>query len=461
MTQQPPTLPAVLRPPRRREPSLLPEAIAFQADLEELIAQPPPRLLRGVHAMAALLFLAVIGLACLVQVDVVVLGQGRLAADAPPLVLQPLERAVLREVRVRAGQAVAQGEVLALLDPTFSQADRAALEAQHRTLVAQLTRIAAERDSRDAPPPDLRDLDALLQGALHARRRAVLAARLRAMEQDMQAGRSSLRALEQTDAALAEQVAIARDVEGMRGDLMQRQIGSRLNWLAARAQRLQAEQELEQARSRMRELQHTLQAKAAERAAFQDDWNRQLIEEEVRLRGELSRIEEALAKARRIAALTEIAAPQAGVVLEVAKRSAGSVLREAEPLIVLVPAGVPLIAEVTLRSADIGLVKAGDRVAVKVDAFPFQRHGTLEGVLRAVVQDSQPGSMAEPGPAAGAGLHRAVIEISQAALQALPAGAGLIPGMTVTAEIATGTRSVISYVLQPLIKGARESLREP
>jgi HlyD family secretion protein len=69
--------------------------------------------------------------------------------------------------------------------------------------------------------------------------------------------------------------------------------------------------------------------------------------------------------------------------------------------------------------------------------------------------------MAEPGPAAGAGLHRAVIEISQAALQALPAGAGLIPGMTVTAEIATGTRSVISYVLQPLIKGARESLREP
>src|SRR5262249_57687395 len=85
-------------------------------------------------------------------------------------------------------------------------------------------------------------------------------------------------------------------------------------------------------------------------------------------------VAESLAKAVRMNALVVLTAPADGIVLEVAKRSVGSVLQEAEPLVTLVPTSAALIAEVMINSADVGYTKLGDEVAIKVDSFPYPRH---------------------------------------------------------------------------------------
>lgn len=436
-------------PRRRRAPGPAAEAVPFQEPLEAVIAEPPPLLLRGVHWLVAALFAALVGVAAVARVDVVVTGAGRLAPDAPPIVLQPMERAVIREIRVRPGDAVRQGDVLALLDPSFAEADRAALAAQRGTIAATLARLDAELAGRAAP--DAPDRDAQLQAGLQAQRAAYVATRLRALDEEMQGQRAAIRALEDADAAAAEQVAIARDVEALRARLLEGQIGSRLALLDARARRIAAEQQREQDRSRLASLRHALAQKQAERQGFLDDWRRQALEDVARLRAELARVEEAHGKAVRLAELTTIVAPADGTVLDVARRSAGSILREAEPLVTLVPAGAPLIAEVALRSADVGQARPGDAAVVKVDAFPWQRHGALRGRLRAIAQDSR----GEDGvPSA---LHRAQVVLDAPTF----AGGTPMPGMTVTAEIHVGSRSLLATLLQPLIRGARESLREP
>jgi hemolysin D len=438
---------------RRKPPGPAPDSVPFQDPLEAVIAEPPPPLLRGVHWLVATLFVGLVAIAAVAQVDVVVTGAGRLAPDAPPIVLQPMERAVIREIRVRPGDVVRAGDVLALLDPSFAEADRAALAAQRRSLAATLARIEAELVGGPAPPGQ--DRDAALQAGLHAQRAAFVATRLEAFDEEMQGSRTAIRALEDADAAAAEQVAIARDVEALRARLLEGQIGSRLALLDARARRIAAEQQREQDRARLEALRHALAQKQAERQVFLDDWRRQSLEELARLRADLARVEEALGKATRLADLTTMVAPADGTVLEVARRSAGSVLREAEPLVTLVPAGAPLIAEVTLRSADVGHTHPGDAAVVKVDAFPWQRHGALSGRLRAVAQDSR-GEEGAPLPP-GVALHRAQVVLDAATL----AGGSPMPGMTVTAEIHVGTRSLLATLLQPLIRGARESLREP
>lgn len=443
---------------RRRTPRPPPGALPFQDPLDAVMAEPPPRLLRGVHWVVAGLFAALVGLAAAMEVDVVVTAPGRLAPDAPPILLQPMERAVLREIRVRPGDTVRRGEVLALLDPSFAEADRAALAAQRRSLAAQRARIEAELDGLPAPAAE--DADAALQSGLLAQRQGLLDARLAALDQEIRAGEAAIRALEEAEAALAEQVAIARDVEALRARLLEGQVGSRLHFLEARARRIAAEQQRDQAHGRLAELRHGLAQKQAERQAFRDDWRRQSLEELVRVRAELARVEEALAKAARLAELTVIVAPAAGTVLEVARRSAGSVLREAEPLVILVPEAAPLIAEVALRSADVGHARPGDRAVVKVDAFPYPRHGAMEGRLRSVAQDSGPPAMETGAPPAGP-QHRARIALDRPALRDLPAGAAPMPGMTVSAEIHVGTRSLLGTLLAPLLRGARESLREP
>ncbi len=453
--------PAALRVP----PRLAPEARAFQDPLEALIEEPPPPLLGLLFWSVALLFVLLLALAAFARVDVVVTGPGRLAPDAPPIVLQPMERAVIRALHVRPGEAVRRGQVLAVLDPSFAEADRAALEAQRRMLAAQLGRLEAERAGAAFPAGGdaaaWSDGDTLLQAGLHGRRRSILAARLRAFEEEIRAQETAIRSLETADASLAEQVTVARDVEVLRARLLEGQLGSRLQFLAARTQRLQAEEARQRGQGRLEELRHALASKHAERQGFLEDWRRQLIEETVRIRTDLARVEEQLAKATRLADLTTVTAPADSTVLEVAQRSAGSVMREAEPLLVLLPAGAPLIAEVSLRSADIGYARAGDPVVVKVDAFPFQRHGVLHGRLRAIAQDSARAAAGEG--AAGGAVHRAQVEIGGGAeaLRGLPEGARLIPGMTLTAEIRVGERSVLSYFLLPLVRGVRESIREP
>jgi HlyD family secretion protein len=437
------------------------EAVAFQEDLEALIAEPPSRFLGSAPWLLALMTLALLVSAALARIDVVVTGSGRLMPDAPPLVLQPMERAVLREVLVRPGQAVRRGDVLALLDSTFTAADQQALAAQAQSFRAQLFRVEAELAGGAPMPAD--NADAALQAVLQAQRQALRTTRVQTFEADIRVLEEGLRATRAQQDSLAERATIARDVETLRARLLESQIGSRLNLLAARVQRLEAEQALESVRSRQQELSHSLAARRAERAGFGEEWTRLLLEESVRLRGELVRVTELLAKAERMAALTTIRAPADGVVLEVARRSAGSVLREAEPLVVLVPADAPLVAEITLRSADIGHLRIGDPVVLKVDAFPFQRHGPLHGTLRAVSRDSfganQPAG-SEPTPGAPA-VHRGQVEIALGSALRLEPGLALIPGMTLAAEIKVGDRSVLGYFLTPLLRGMQESLREP
>ncbi|MBR0653843.1 HlyD family type I secretion periplasmic adaptor subunit [Plastoroseomonas arctica] len=457
------TAPAILArlrgTPRPRPRPIAPEAIGFQGELDDLLAEGPPPLLRGAHHLVALLFLLLLAVAAIVEVDVVVTGQGRLTPDAPPIVLQPMERAVIREIRVRAGDVVRGGQVLALLDTTFADADTATLTAQHRLLTAQATRIDAELGG--SPMHATLEPDLLLQAALQSQREIVRTTRLRFFDEDIAGITASIRSLEESAFLRAQQADLARDVETMRSDLAERQVGSRLNLLAARSQRIQAEHDLAQARNRVAELRHALLAKQAERQSFVEDWRRLLMEDAIRIRAELARIEEQLGKARRLGDLTAMIAPQDGVVLEVARRSVGSVLREAEPLITLVPLNVPLIAEIALRSADIGHARPGDPVVVKIDAFPFQRHGALPGRLRAVAPES--GQRTETGEArpGSAGLHAGQVELTAQALPGLPEGSRITPGMTLTAEIKVGTRNLLSYFLNPLTRGLQEAIREP
>jgi HlyD family secretion protein len=168
-------------------------------------------------------------------------------------------------------------------------------------------------------------------------------------------------------------------------------------------------------------------------------------------------------------ALITITAPEDGVVLDIANRSVGSVLRDAEPLVILIPTTVPMISEIQLSSSAVGEASVGDKVLLKVDAFPFQRFGGLHGRIRSISFESHAGGM--PGDmesvankravGGGGGLHRVAIELDSQRIDRQPANRSLFPGMTVTAEIHLGKRRLINYLLHPLLRGLGESFREP
>jgi HlyD family secretion protein len=435
--------------------------VPFLPDIEELAEERAPWQMRVTFHVLALLLTCIILAASLAKVDIVVQARGTLVADQPTIVLQPLERAVIRSILVKPGDRVAKGQVVATLDPTFSQADVNALSAEQRAAAAAERRIRAELDGAPLPPPVAINADEVMQDAQFRARSAQYAAQRLGYDKDILRLQGTIGATRAEMSAASRQLEVAHDVETMRSTLLNAHVGSRLQYLDAESTRIRAEHELEQDASALAQAQQQVEAKQAERDAFMAKWRSDLLEELGRQRATLARVQEALVKADRMRDLVVITAPQDAVVLDVAQRSVGSVLHEAEPIATLAPADATLIVEATVASADIGYVKPGDQVDIKVDAFPYTRHGMLYGRLQTIAwRASTPAGGPPTSPAADV-VHQVRVEMTSTALRQLPQGVRLLPGMSVTADIEVGTRSIIGYVLYPITRGFDEVAREP
>ncbi len=434
--------------------------LAYQDDLDRITAERPPRALRLISAVLGALIVTLVGVAAVTRLDIIITGRGRLAADHPTALLQPFDRAIIRSLLVRAGDTVRKGQVLATLDPTFAAADLAALLARQRGLAAEVARLQAEADGR--PYGANAGAEAGLQAVLFAQRQREYTARLASFDQAIQRDQAASATVQGQRRSLVAQVAIARDVMTVRETLMRGAVGSRLQYLDADAGLSRAAGELLAATDRLNELAHEAASRRADRAAFMESWRRDTLENLAARREALAEADGAVAKAAHLRDLAAVTAPEDGVVLEVAPRAPGSVLRDAEPLLTLLPAHAGLQAELTIRSADIGYIREGDPVTLKVDAYPYQRHGALHGRVRSITAASFEADASHTGDAhAGAAVHRVLVYITSSTLEELPPGTGPIPGMTLSGDVRVGTRSVLAYFLAPITSGFRQSFHEP
>jgi len=453
---------------KERDSRILGDALSFQSELTHLLDEPLPAGLRGmIHYFGLLIFLAFI-ISIFFKVDVVVQGQGKLTYDGPPIVLQPYERAVLRTLNVRPGDTVSKGQVLATLDPTFSEADLTALQARQKAVRSQIRRLEAESTGTVYIPSAADGEAGALQQEVFQRRMAEHHARMRAFD-EMQAETNAGVSRTTADIRnLEEQLKISNTVEKMQESLLKLNTNSKLEYLTAQNNRLRAEREYQEATDRLVELGHRLKTVEAQKESALQEWRRSLFEELTRQRAEQALVETSLTKLERVNSMISIISPEDGVVLDIANRSVGSVLRDAEPLVILIPTSIPMITEIQLSSAAVGEASVGDSVLVKVDAFPYQRYGGLHGHIRSISFESHAGGMpadlesvANKRAVGAGGMHRVAIELDSPRIEKQPANRSLFPGMTVNAEIHLGKRRLIGYILHPILRGLGESFREP
>ena len=362
-------------------------AMEFQPALDRLVAEPAPLILRLWPLLGAALVAGLVITAAIVRVDVVVTAMGRLAADAPPVILQPMSPAVLRELLVKPGDRVVTGQLLARLDPTLPDADRAALEVQRRSLAAQVARLEADLAGRVLVGAGA---EMALQAQVQSQRSGVAMAQrdqLLAMQVSLS---QALAAENLAGPGLDDRLTIARQIEAMRGELAFKGSGSHLAQLEAQVARIDAESGLQQHGARLQDLTQRLAQAGAQLAAFDSDQRRQMVEGLADIRPRLAAVEEQLTKADRLAALSDLRAPRPGVVLSVAPGSPGSLMTGAAPVVVLLPTDVALIAEIGIRSSETGGIAAGDEVSIKVDAFPWRRNGMMTGRLDEVSSAQMP-----------------------------------------------------------------------
>jgi hemolysin D len=161
-------------------------------------------------------------------------------------------------------------------------------------------------------------------------------------------------------------------------------------------------------------------------------------------------------------ALLELKAPQAGIVKDLATHTPGAVVAPGTILLTLVPHDEPLVAEVWIGNVDSGFVQAEQPARIKLAAYPYQKYGMLDGVVRLVSADAQERQDASGNQAKAMqdAAYRALINLKSNYLEGEGGRLKLIPGMQVNAEIHLGTRSVLEYLLSPIQKVVHEAGRE-
>lgn len=444
-----------------------PEALAFQPDAVAVAEGEPPVQARLALYVVFAALLCGAAWAWLSQLDRVVTARGMLVTRIPPILVQPLETAVIRTVNVRPGDVVTRGTVLATLDPTFASADMGQLVARRRFLAAYVERLQAELDGQALPAPSTAaaDPEERVRLELFAMRKEEYKAKVEANDMEVATLEEMLAANANEQTRLGEQFALAGEIETMYRKLWTGASTSRLEYLNALREKLRVEDLRAQTIEKQDQIRERLSQAKVQRQAFISNWFNQTATQLLEARQNLGEVEQNLAKASRRSELVELVAVADAVVKDVAQVSEGSVLRQAETFCTLIPIDATsgaLEAEVVIAAMDIGHIQPGNDVRMKLAAFPFQQHGFLDGVVRMVSPDAfVPEGKADPTDAAGGVYYKARVRLTSTTLQDVGPQFKLLPGMTLEAEILVGKRRVASYLLDPILRGLHESMTEP
>jgi HlyD family type I secretion membrane fusion protein len=236
---------------------------------------------------------------------------------------------------------------------------------------------------------------------------------------------------------------------------------SKVKVLGAQDAQAEAARQVTEARNTLAGAQHDLDALRAQRGVAVGKWRDDIGTQLVTARDELNQTQQSLAKATRIGDLVSLQAPEDSVVLDVGNASVGSVIDNSsmggKPLITLVPLNGPIEAEIDVAGPEIGFVKVGDPVQIKLDAYSYIRHGTAKGVITSISE----GAFTESDNQVRAPFFKARVRVEEVALHNVPSNFRLIPGMTLEGDVVVGRRTVLSYIASGWLRTSSEAMREP
>ncbi len=449
------------------EAAFLPAALSLQ----DTPVHPSPR--RLAYAVMAL-FATALAWATLGHVDIVAVAQGRVVVGEGTKLIQSLEPGVVRRILVQDGSRVQAGQALVELDATNASADKTAVQEQLKAAASEAARSQAitnallnkeqlvllnaglqPHKALKLSPPEAAALQAQL-GAEWADIRA----KLGKLASEVARRQAEIATVKEQVAKLSTTVPFARTREQDFEKLAAQGFVASHTGQDRTRERIELERDLATQQARLLEAQATLAETHTTKTAYLMETRRQLADRLAQAQLKTTQLTQDQAKASQRERLSTLVAPVAGTVQQLAIHSVGGVVTQAQPLMVIVPDEAQVTAEVVIDNKDIGFVNAGQEVAVKLETFAYTRYGTLAAKVSRVSADAVVDDKRQTSGTTNNATFPATLTLSQSSINIDGKQVRLTPGMNLTAEIKTGQRRVIEYLLSPIQQAGNESLRE-
>ena len=427
--------------------------IAQSIQLEESDA---PGVVSIVILTIAFLCVAMVIWAYVTPVNEVAVTQGEVVPTGHHHVVQHLEGGIVKEIYIQDGELVNQGDVLVRISPASTASDLQQIQARHAILNLQLIRLNAilndTKPNFDKYKANYRDL---VSSELD-----IYNAQLRSYSSQLNVSRTKIKQREEElsrekkkASYLKREVNVLKQQAEMRAGLVEQGLVSRAEYLDRKVNLSETETQYQQT------LSNILVAKEAKEEASQsliDLENKfyETIKKEVgKVSGELAELDENLVKLEDRVSRLDITAPVTGVVKGLVVNTLQSVIKPGETIMEIIPAGDVLIVESKITTSDIGHVSIGQPAEVKINSYDPHRFGTVMGKVQKISASTFLDEQHIP-------YFQATIALDKDYIGSLSNKYKIIPGMTVQADIKTGEKSVLDYLLKPIYRGFQNAFQE-
>ena len=452
---------------------LTPDDILYANEVDAALARRPKFGIRVLSISVAVFFLCLIIWAAIADVDEVTHAEGSVVGSQRTQTIQNLEGGILRAVLVHEGQIVDKGTVLAQLDNEM--AESAYRDAVNKAMENSLAVLRLESEIKGDPPVFPENIDAWAEKVIGRRVEAAMLGRVNQIIQDQEnawhSRRDQLNAeidvlqsqykqrLHDVEELTARKLQLDRSLElsieqrNTAYSLVQRNNFSKLEYLGMQQRVVELQGQIDslaatipKAKAAADEARQRIASRRAEHVAA-------VTEEINKRRQELNSLRESLSAGRDRVTRTELRAPVRSTVKQIYISTVGGVVKPGEPIMDLVPLDDTLVVEAKVKPQDVAFLRPGQEVMVKVSAYDFSIYGGLEGKLESISADTIEDKRGEH-------FYLVKVRTQKNAIVHHNEYLPIIPGMVVTADILIGKKTVLDYLLKPILKAKQNALRE-
>ncbi|GLQ06882.1 HlyD family type I secretion membrane fusion protein [Sneathiella chinensis] len=416
---------------------------------------PAPLLRAAVVACFAIVVLFLIW-AQFAEFDEVAVASGEVIPSGTVQTLQHIDGGTISDISIKEGDIVSAGQVLLRLDPTDLETELNKLLTERAILTLKTQRLNAFVEGGDILPvaetdpfPHLREE----QKNLLKIQRLDLDNQRNVLQSQLDQRLAELDRIQDQTAILERQIVPLREQLEIRGGLLKNKTLSRYEYLDAERQYLKELGDLEGLTLSRKSVQQAIAEAQSRLLELDGRTRREALSEMADAHAELVRVEEEIAKHRSKITRRDIASPVKGIIQGLDVHSIGTVIKPGNPILSVVPIDQSLVLEVRIRPKDIGFVRAGQDATVKFTTYNFSRYGSVKGQLTHV-------SATTFQDAEGETFYKGKVALSQAHVGTVPEENMILPGMTATADINSGKKTLLEYLLKPIHTTLAQSFRE-